>query len=162
MHELYTIGYEGMAQETLLHALVVNNIQTLIDIRELPLSRKPGFSKTALGNAVGRVGIGYLHLRALGTPRDIRYQRKIDHDEAAFRQDFLAYLDTQNEAVEFLTTKLQKERCCVLCYEADAQFCHRLLVAERIQERMQKANGDTLNIVHLAAETETTEEAGAD
>lgn len=154
MHELFTIGYEGMAQETLLHTLVVNNIQTLIDIRELPLSRKPGFSKTALGNAVHRVGIDYLHLRALGTPRDIRYQRKIDHDEGAFRRDFLAYLDSQNDAVEYLTVKLQKERCCVLCYEADAKFCHRSLVAERIQERMQKANLGPLHIVNLAAETE--------
>ena len=151
MH-FYTIGYEGLAQETLLHTLLVNEVQTLLDIRELPLSRKPGFSKTALGSAVNRVGIGYAHLRALGTPRDLRHQRKIDHDEAAFRQGYLDYLATQDEAVESLIMRLQKERCCLLCYEADAQFCHRLLVAQWVQDRVGEQGGGAVTITHLQAE----------
>lgn len=151
MTELYTIGYEGSAQEALLHTLLFNEVETLLDIRELPLSRKPGFSKTALGNAAARVGIGYAHLRALGTPRDIRYQRKIDHDEDAFRQGYLDYLATRDEALEALITRIQQERCCLLCYEADPQECHRSLVAERARERMQGA----LTITHLSTNLTT-------
>ena len=75
--EFYTIGYEGASQASLLHTLLYYDVQTLLDIRELPQSRKPGLSKTALGLAATGCGIEYAHIRALGTPRDIRYRRKI-------------------------------------------------------------------------------------
>lgn len=89
------MGYQGISQPALFDALLEHRVQTLVDIRERPQSRKPGFSKTTLGNAARSYGLAYRHIRALGTPRDIRYRRKIDHDFAAFREDFLAYLATQ-------------------------------------------------------------------
>ncbi len=145
MPELYTVGYEGSTQAALLQTLVYHDVQTLLDIRELPQSRKPGLSKTALGLAAAGFGILYAHLRALGTPRDIRYQRKIDHDEAAFRAGFLAYLATQDAAMEALVERAGRERCCLLCYEADVQQCHRLLVADRAAQM----SGGTLTPMHL-------------
>lgn len=150
MPELYTIGYEGSTQAALLQTLVYHDIQTLLDIRELPQSRKPGLSKTALSQAAAHYGVQYAHIRALGTPRDIRYQRKIDHDEAAFRAGFLAYLATQGPALETLVERAGRERCCLLCYEADVQQCHRLLVAERAAQM----SGGTLTPVHLAIKTQ--------
>lgn len=147
MPEIYTIGYEGISQEVLLQTLVYHDIQTLLDIRQLPQSRKPGLSKTALGLAAADYGIRYEHIRALGTPRDIRYQRKIDHDEAAFRRDFLIYLATQDAAMEALAAQVQRERCCLLCYEANVEECHRLLVAARAVEMA----GGALTAVHLSA-----------
>lgn len=146
MPELYTIGYEGSAQADLLHTLLYYDIQTLLDIRELPQSRKPGLSKTALGLASANCGIAYAHVRALGTPRDIRYRRKIDHDAAAFRTGFLTHLATQDEAMVNLVARAQKERCCLMCYEADARECHRWFVAERAVEM----SGGALSIVHLS------------
>ena len=80
MPELYTIGYEGISQDGLFQTLLFHDVQTLLDIRERAQSRKPGLSKTALGNAAARVGMRYVHMRALGTPQGIRYRRKIDHD----------------------------------------------------------------------------------
>ena len=145
MPELYTIGYEGVAQGALLQTLLYHDVQTLLDIRELPQSRKPGLSKTALGQAASDVGIEYAHVRALGTPRDIRYRRKIDHDQAAFRRDFLDYLATQDEAMAALVVRAQAERCCLLCYEANAHLCHRWFVGERAVER----SGGALTLVHL-------------
>lgn len=150
MPELYTIGYEGSTQAALLQTLVYHDIQTLLDIRELPQSRKPGLSKTALGQAAAEYGVEYAHLRALGTPRDIRYQRKIDHDEAAFRAGFLTYLATQDPAMEMLVERAGRERCCLLCYEADVRQCHRLLVADRAAQM----SGGALTIVHLTIEQE--------
>lgn len=150
MPELYTIGYEGSTQAALLQTLVYHDIQTLLDIRQLPQSRKPGLSKTALGLAAAEYGVQYTHIRALGTPRDIRYQRKIDHDEAAFRAGFLAYLATQEPALEMLVERAGRGLCCLLCYEADVQQCHRLLVAERAAEM----SGGTLTPVHLAIKRE--------
>ncbi len=146
MPELYTIGYEGSAQAALLQTLLYHDIQTLLDIRELPQSRKPGLSKTALGQAASEYGVQYAHIRALGTPRDIRYRRKVDHDQAAFAEDFLAYLATQDEAMEALVARVSRERCCLLCYEADARECHRWFVAERAVEMSSSA----LTVVHLA------------
>lgn len=146
MPELYTIGYEGVSQAALLQTLVFHDVQTLLDIRELPQSRKPGLSKTALGQAAADYGLQYAHIRALGTPRDIRYRRKVDHDAAAFREGFLAYLATQDDAMAALVTRAARERCCLLCYEADPQKCHRWFVAERAVAM----SGGALTTVHLA------------
>lgn len=146
MPELYTIGYEGIAQAALFQTLVYHDVQTLLDIRELPQSRKPGLSKTALGLASTEYGLQYAHIRALGTPRDIRYRRKIDHDQAAFQEGFLEYLATQEEAMQALVMRAQKERCCLLCYEADPRECHRWFVAERAA----LMSGGVLTIEHLA------------
>jgi len=149
--ELYTIGYQGIAQAALFHTLLFNGVQALLDIRERPLSRKPGFSKTALGVAATSFGIEYEHIRALGTPPDIRYQRKIDHDYEAFREGYLEHLATQDEAMEALVARIQRERCCLMCYEANALECHRLFVAERAVEMMDGA----LTVVHLSVGEET-------
>ncbi len=146
MPELYTIGYQGVSQAALLQTLVFHDVQTLLDIRERPQSRKPGLSKTALGQATAGFGIQYAHLGALGTPRDIRYRRKMDHDAEAFREGYLAYLATQDEAMAALVARAERERCCLLCYEADPQECHRLFVAERAVERSSGA----LTPMHLA------------
>lgn len=146
MPELYTIGYEGASQAALLQTLVYHDIQTLLDIRERPQSRKPGLSKSALMQAAADFEMKYVHLRPLGTPPDIRYRRKIDHDEAAFQSDFLEYLATQDEAVEALVKRAEQERCCLLCFEANVQECHRLLVADRAAERSH----GRLTVVHLA------------
>ena len=146
MPELYTIGYEGSAQAALFRTLLYHDVQTLLDIRELPQSRKPGLSKTALGLAATDYGLQYAHIRALGTPRDIRHRRKIDHDAAAFREGFLEYLATQDEAMRDLVARVQQERCCLMCYEADPRECHRWFVAERAVAMSAGA----LTAVHLA------------
>ena len=146
MPELYTIGYEGSSQEALFHALLRHDVQALLDIREVPLSRKPGLSKTALGLAATGYGMQYAHIRALGTPRDVRYRRKIDHDAAAFRAGYLEHLAGQDEAMHALVERALGERCCLMCYEADARECHRWFVAERAV----KMSGGALSIVHLS------------
>ncbi len=146
MPELYTIGYEGVSQDALLRTLVFHDVQALLDIRERPQSRKPGLSKTALGLAAAGYGLRYQHIRALGTPRDLRYQRRIDHDDAAFRRGYAAHLATQGEAMQALAVQAQQERCCLLCFEADVEQCHRLLVAARAAEM----TGGALVPVHLS------------
>lgn len=151
MPDLYTIGYQGISQQVLLAILLDHEIQALLDIRELPQSRKPGLSKTALARAAASCGIRYDHVRALGTPRDIRYRRKIDHDQEAFAAAYLAHLAMQDEAVQAVAQRALHERCCLLCYEADARECHRWFVAERAAEITHGA----LTIVHLSHDDPT-------
>ena len=80
--KIFTIGYEGVTQGEFLAALEGAGVARVIDVRALPLSRRPGFSKTPLKNALAEVGIDYVHLKALGTPPEGREAaRKGRHDE---------------------------------------------------------------------------------
>lgn len=125
--ELFTIGYEGRSQHDVLEALRSHGIQTLMDVRIRPNSRKPGLSKTRLAAACQDVGIGYEHDARLGTPIEIldAYKDTGEYDWDAYR----AFLDTQTDAVEALSALATRHRVALLCYEADAGTCHRRFVA---------------------------------
>ena len=129
---IWTIGYEGLSLEQFLKLLRANNIEHLVDIREAPISRKAGFAKGALSEAVGRAGIHYSHVRALGCPKPIRDRHKETGDWGRYTRDFKIYLAGQNEALAELRATVAAARTCLLCYEADYSRCHRTYVAEAI------------------------------
>ena len=131
---LFTIGYEGASLEGLLLALRQAGVTLLVDTRERAQSRRPGFSKTALRTALEADGIGYRHLRALGTPPAIRKDYKLTHDFASMRRGYLAHLATQGEALEELAQLVAAQPTALLCYEADPAECHRSLIAGRLGE----------------------------
>ena len=118
---IYTIGYEGFTLDAFVSALRKYHIDTVIDIREMPLSRKPGFSKTALANVLNLSGLDYEHMVKLGCPKEIRN-----------RYNFLSYLKTQPQAIAALAAVAQSAECALLCYEKDYNFCHRSLVADAV------------------------------
>ena len=66
---IWTIGYEGAAMDDFLGVLVRAGVEQVIDVRALPLSRRPGFSKSSLAASLKEAGMGYVHLKALGTPK---------------------------------------------------------------------------------------------
>jgi uncharacterized protein (DUF488 family) len=71
--DFYTVGYSGRTMTEFIKALKSGGIVTLIDIRHTPVSMyKPEFSKRNLERHLARHSIEYLHLPALGVPRDIR------------------------------------------------------------------------------------------
>ncbi len=144
--ELFTIGYEGRTIERVLETLSEAGIEMLIDVRQLPLSRKSGFSKNALAANVQNSGMSYVHISALGCPKVIRDAYRSDHDWEKYTRDFLAYLSTQDAAIAALEEHVSDYRCCLLCFEADPLRCHRTYVAERVRA----AIGSELSIVHLA------------
>ena len=80
MRSLFTIGYEGASIADFVATLRAVNVDVLIDVRDVPISRKPGFSKRVLAQRLGDVGIEYVHLRDLGDPKPGR--------DAARRGDF--------------------------------------------------------------------------
>lgn len=131
-----TIGYEGLDTEQFIQLLKSEEVQTVVDIRQLPLSRKRGFSKASLSAMVEASGMRYVHMRALGTPKDIRNDYHKSHDVVAFAARYKSYLETQSEAVADLAELASKERCCLLCVESDPNHCHRLFVAGRVASLM--------------------------
>jgi len=82
--KIFTIGYEGATVPEFVATLGSAGVQRVIDIRALPNSRRPGFSKTPLRNALAEADIDYVHLRALGTPAEGRAaaQQGAETDEA--------------------------------------------------------------------------------
>lgn len=133
-HELYTIGYEGLDTQEFLSLLSEHDIQTLVDIRELPLSRKSGFSKKALAHSVKRRGIAYIHLPHLGCPKPIRNRYREDRNWSRYQRDFLKYLATQDEAIVALAAMTRKSCCALMCFEADYNLCHRSMVADAVKQ----------------------------
>ena len=126
---LYTTGYEGQNIETFLDRLVTIGVKTLIDVRELPLSRKAGFSKRALAEALAGKGIAYAHMPTLGCPKPIRNRYKADGNWTRYTLDFTRYLESQNAAVTELAHIAGATTTALLCFEADFNRCHRTYVA---------------------------------
>lgn len=130
--KVYTVGYEGLELEGFLRQLRCAGIRLLVDVRDLPLSRKRGFSKTALADALGNAGMAYLHLRSLGCPKVIRDQYRLDGDWKSYTAAFLKHLRTQAPAVRELADLCEQHPAALLCYEADARLCHRTYVARAV------------------------------
>jgi len=129
MHPIHTIGYEGTTPDDLIATLKHAGVTRLIDIRDLPLSRRPGFSKSALSVHLEAAGIAYIHLRPLGNPNR--------HSKGDWRELYREHLNTQaaQHALQQAADLCQRERCTLLCYERDHTDCHRQLTSEALSER---------------------------
>lgn len=151
---IYTIGYEGLGIDEFISLLKAYDIETVVDIRELPLSRKPGFSKTALSNMLQLTGLEYIHIAALGCPKPVRDQYREDGNWQLYTKGFTKYLSTQSSAVESLSILASTSSCALLCYEADFNFCHRYMVADAVH----KFSG--MGVVHIhTSDTKTKHSA---
>ena len=129
---LYTAGYEKLEVGDFIKKLKDHGVQYLIDIREKPLSRKKGFSKTALKNHLIEENIYYLHYRELGSPTEIRKKLREDGDYNLFFQEFTKHLSTQQDALNNAVKVIQNFICCLLCYERNHEQCHRKVVAKEL------------------------------
>jgi uncharacterized protein (DUF488 family) len=141
---IFTIGYENATPDRLVAALRAAGVQRLVDVRALANSRRPGFAKRALAASLEAAGIGYEHLRALGTPAEGRAAVR-EGRPAVMRRIFAAHLagTEAQAALAGLTETVRHERVCLLCLEADPAQCHRSLVAEAV------ASGAGVAVSHL-------------
>jgi uncharacterized protein (DUF488 family) len=143
---LCTIGYETATPAALRAALAAAGVTLLVDVRALANSRRPGFSKTRLAQALAGDGIEYLHLRDLGTPAEGRAAARAGR-HAEMREIFAAQLATPaaEAALAALVEIVRAGRtACLLCFEHDPEHCHRSLVADAVVARLPVA------IRHLA------------
>lgn len=110
-------------------ALKEAGVERVIDVRALPLSRRPGFSKTPLRNALAEAEIDYVHLKALGTPAEGREAaRKGRHED--LKRIYAAQLDLPEALVASAQMReLAAEKpSALLCYEREPGGCHRSLL----------------------------------
>ena len=143
--QLFTVGYEGASIETFIANLRANKVKCVLDVREAPLSRKRGFSKTQLGRALNDADIRYIHLRELGTPKSVRDELKSTRDYTAFFEKMNLYLAAKKDAIETALSYVLNSTCCLMCFERLASECHRKLVAQKIKAK----DGNGLQITHI-------------
>jgi len=132
---IYTIGYEATTMADFLAALTAAGVRRVIDVRALPLSRRPGFSKSSLATSLAETGIDYVHLKALGTPKRGR--------DAAKKGDVATLTAVYDEQLELPEAQAAAARMlelagempsALLCYERDPCHCHRTLLLAAVGE----------------------------
>ena len=141
----YTIGYEGRELDDFVARLREQRVEVLIDIREKPASRKPGFSKTPLREALEEAGIEYVHVKALGSPSTIRYEYKNGGDRDSFFTAYRTYLKTQITHLRMVLDTVREKTCCLMCLERHAMDCHRSAVSDMLKE----LDGNSLTFRHI-------------
>lgn len=127
--KIYTIGYEGATQAELIAALEQARVARVLDVRAVPLSRKPGFSKNVLAASLADAGIDYVHLKALGTPPEGREAaRKGRHD--VLERVYAEQLETSEAASDAarMIALAEEKPSALLCFERDPMQCHRTLL----------------------------------
>jgi uncharacterized protein (DUF488 family) len=130
---IFTIGYEGAIQNEVIAALQQAGVERVIDVRAVPLSRKPGFSKNVLAAGLREAGIDYIHLKALGTPPAGREAaRKGRHDEMI--RIYAAQLDTPEAGAQAaqMIALAEEKPSALLCFERDPAHCHRTPLREAV------------------------------
>lgn len=137
VRKLFTIGYEQTPAKAVLDELQRAGVKLLVDVRAIASSRRPGFSKTQLAASLDERGIGYVHLRGLGTPKDGRLAAR-GGDMKALSKIYHAHLKTSQaraEMDELDALVMKAGPVCILCYERDHNACHRKFIAEIIEDR---------------------------
>jgi uncharacterized protein (DUF488 family) len=142
--QIFTIGYEGATQAEVVAALVAAGVKRLVDVRAVPLSRRPGFSKNILAAGLREAGIDYVGLKALGTPAQGR--------EAARKGDHKRLAEIYADQLELPEAIAQGAQLCelaaeaptaLLCFEREPHGCHRSLLVEALMADAE--------VVHLFA-----------
>ena len=146
MTVVYTIGYEGTDIHRFIETLKVVGVTTLADVRAVALSRKKGFSKSALQARLEDEGIAYAHFVELGDPKPGREAARAGRHEA-FRKIYARHLEGAGSkaALKSLAELVESKPTCLLCFERDPATCHRALIANRLTM-------DGVKIFHLFAD----------
>jgi uncharacterized protein (DUF488 family) len=111
----------------------------LVDVRAVAASRRPGFSKRQLAASLDERGIGYLHLRGLGTPKEGRLAARSGDIDALWRiyDRHVATPTAQEELAELVALMRAGKRVCLMCYERDPAQCHRSRIAGLVKKRLR-------------------------
>jgi uncharacterized protein (DUF488 family) len=133
--KLATIGYERATQADVIERLRTAGVELLIDVRAVAASRRAGFSKTLLAASLNAAGIGYVHLRELGTPKPGRIAARKGRtaEMHAIFNDHMAEPGAQLELAKAKAFAKDK-KTALLCFEADHAVCHRAILADLICE----------------------------
>jgi uncharacterized protein (DUF488 family) len=130
----FTVGYQSHTIRTLVNLLSTNGICVLVDVRQNPVSRKPGFSRNSLEKTLPQVGIAYLHYPSLGTPTRIRKLYFRTGNALAALKEYEEHLRRRRGCLQSLLNRVAPRKFCLLCLESDYTVCHRSVIAQKLTE----------------------------
>lgn len=139
---VFGVGYEGREVAGFVADLAGRRVTRLVDVRLTPISRKRGFSKTALRDALAEVNITYDHRRELGNPKANRSgfagpEVELEQAKAVYAE--LLIRDDAQRTLDELYEYARRERVALLCFEADQRRCHRDVVLSALVRRSTSA-----------------------
>jgi uncharacterized protein (DUF488 family) len=132
----FTVGYERTTLAGLIAGLEAHGVKRVIDTRDVANSRRAGFSKKLLSASLDEAGIGYIHLRALGTPKAGRIANR-----AGRMDEFRAIYEAAFMQPEAQLALLECEELCrdqpsaLLCFCGDGAKCHRNRIAQALEAK---------------------------
>ena len=143
---LFTIGYEQAKPAAVLDELKQAKIDTLVDVRAVAASRRPGFSKRQLSASLDDAGIGYLHLQKLGTPAEGRQAARAGDRETLWRiyEKHIKKPEPQAELGALADLVRSGKRIALLCYCRDPKTCHRWVICTHLEKRLPLKVGDLI------------------
>jgi uncharacterized protein (DUF488 family) len=133
-----SVGYERYRDNSdFAQRLADAGVERLVDVRELPISRRRGYAKTALGEALRAVGIEYVHIKALGNPKPFRDLYKSGRAEEGRRRYERHLLSEGRDALDDLVPLLRDKRTALMCVEHDPSVCHRTVIVDALRDELQ-------------------------
>ena len=146
MTRLFTTGYQGQSIKEFINKLLASKINAIVDIRENPVSRKPGFSKNKLQKKLNVAGIDYYHFQELGTPKPLRNFLVMSQNYDRFFEEYSQFLPEFQDALDdIVEIGSSNKRICLLCFEKDPHLCHRQIVAKVIS----LYTGKEIEVIHI-------------
>jgi uncharacterized protein (DUF488 family) len=131
----FTVGYEQSEPEAFLRRLQASGVEMIVDVRDMPLSRKRGFSKNQLQALLAEADIEYLHIKPLGAPKEIRDPLRAGGSWWDYIKGYERVLRNQAAEIDALIKLAREKRICLLCFERNPAECHRSLVAQEMEQR---------------------------
>jgi uncharacterized protein (DUF488 family) len=131
---IVTIGYEGKSIDSFLYELILNKVNMVLDVRKNAYSMKFGFLKNRLMNYLEKIGIEYTHMPELGIPSDQRKNLDTYLDYKALFADYDKELDGKTIYFERIKEIGTTKKIALMCFEKDAKYCHRGVIAERLRK----------------------------
>jgi uncharacterized protein (DUF488 family) len=134
---LGSVGYEHHKDHVAFARHVrAAGVERLIDVRELPISRRRGYAKSALAQTMADAGIEYVHIKALGNPKPFRDLYKSGNAKEGRRLYEEHLLEERRDALEDLVPLLREKRCALMCVEHNPATCHRTVIFEALQDEL--------------------------
>jgi uncharacterized protein (DUF488 family) len=134
---VFTIGYEQRTGEECIASLLEAGVDTLVDVRERPFSRKPDFRKAAIERRCRAAGLAYESWTRLGSTGHQRRQLRETRDFSTFARRYRDFA-RRRRATELhaLATLARTKTIALICYERAHEDCHRSIIADLLADRL--------------------------
>jgi uncharacterized protein (DUF488 family) len=129
---IYSVGYEGFTQRGFIEAMSQSKVDIVVDVRLNAMSRKAGFSKRGLHDALEEAGVAYIHEPKLGNPPDNRDSFRTGDGKSGRRRIEKMLANGSGEALQRVVDLARSKSIALLCVERDPARCHRAVIIDAI------------------------------